>query len=318
MPPASDAGLVFIGQIRTPWSSRLLTPRQGRPDGPICRIEIFEPWTAALTGVERFRATRGALLAPFVPARSGPAEPGQRRQCARHVRPSITRASEPHRDIHRRARPDRGRRNRGQRPGLRRRHAAPRPQARSHTVLTDSPAAAGRFRDECLGRCGRDPSQATGPCRGLGDPGRLADITLLRDASFRSGLPLPYVPSAIRVVGGGWGGIRTPGGRSPTPVFKTGALNHSATHPRLRRLRQLAPACVGQRGRGENSGVQRAGGLLAPVSRVGWQVAPCGPSATQTTNRPRLASFGRFTGCQCLHATITFGYEIGRAKRSAM
>src|SRR5215475_7099457 len=30
---------------------------------------------------------------------------------------------------------------------------------------------------------------------------------------------------------GGWGGIRTPGGREPTPVFKTGALNHSATHP---------------------------------------------------------------------------------------
>src|SRR5262245_18968266 len=34
-------------------------------------------------------------------------------------------------------------------------------------------------------------------------------------------------------VAGGWGGIRTPGGREPTPVFKTGALNHSATHPSL-------------------------------------------------------------------------------------
>ena len=30
---------------------------------------------------------------------------------------------------------------------------------------------------------------------------------------------------------GGWGGIRTHGEREPTPVFKTGALNHSATHP---------------------------------------------------------------------------------------
>src|SRR4051794_38464154 len=29
----------------------------------------------------------------------------------------------------------------------------------------------------------------------------------------------------------GWGGIRTHGRVSPTPVFKTGALNHSATHP---------------------------------------------------------------------------------------
>ena len=30
---------------------------------------------------------------------------------------------------------------------------------------------------------------------------------------------------------GGWGGIRTHGGVAATPVFKTGALNHSATHP---------------------------------------------------------------------------------------
>ena len=32
-------------------------------------------------------------------------------------------------------------------------------------------------------------------------------------------------------INGGWGGIRTPGGREPTAVFKTAALNHSATHP---------------------------------------------------------------------------------------
>jgi len=31
----------------------------------------------------------------------------------------------------------------------------------------------------------------------------------------------------------GWGGIRTPGGLSPTAVFKTAALDHSATHPTL-------------------------------------------------------------------------------------
>ena len=30
---------------------------------------------------------------------------------------------------------------------------------------------------------------------------------------------------------GGQGGIRTPGGREPTAVFKTAALNHSATCP---------------------------------------------------------------------------------------
>ena len=53
-PPPTDAGLVFIGRIHTPWSSRMMTPRQGRADGPTCRIEIFEPWQAALDGVERF------------------------------------------------------------------------------------------------------------------------------------------------------------------------------------------------------------------------------------------------------------------------
>jgi tRNA-Thr(GGU) m(6)t(6)A37 methyltransferase TsaA len=52
MPPARDAGLVFIGRIRTPWTSRLETPRQGRHDGPVCRLEIFEPWVPALKGVE--------------------------------------------------------------------------------------------------------------------------------------------------------------------------------------------------------------------------------------------------------------------------
>ncbi|ABD07108.1 Protein of unknown function UPF0066 [Rhodopseudomonas palustris HaA2] len=53
-PPPTDAGLVFIGRIRTPWRSRGETPRQGSPDGPVCRLEIFEPWTAALAGLDRF------------------------------------------------------------------------------------------------------------------------------------------------------------------------------------------------------------------------------------------------------------------------
>jgi tRNA (Thr-GGU) A37 N-methylase len=52
MPEARDAGLVFIGRIRTPWKLREETPRQGSHDGPICRIEIFEPWVPALKGVD--------------------------------------------------------------------------------------------------------------------------------------------------------------------------------------------------------------------------------------------------------------------------
>jgi tRNA-Thr(GGU) m(6)t(6)A37 methyltransferase TsaA len=52
MPKSSDAGLVFIGRIRTPWTSREDTPRQGSHSGPVCRLEIFEPWVPALKGVE--------------------------------------------------------------------------------------------------------------------------------------------------------------------------------------------------------------------------------------------------------------------------
>jgi len=30
------------------------TPRQGRADGPLCQIEVFEPWVAALDSVSQF------------------------------------------------------------------------------------------------------------------------------------------------------------------------------------------------------------------------------------------------------------------------
>lgn len=52
--PAHDAWLTFIGRIRTPWTSRLETPRQGRQDGPICRLEIFEPWVKAIQGLDLY------------------------------------------------------------------------------------------------------------------------------------------------------------------------------------------------------------------------------------------------------------------------
>jgi len=52
MPAPRDAGLVFIGRIRTPWTSRVDTPRQGSHEGPVCRLEIFEPWVPALKGVD--------------------------------------------------------------------------------------------------------------------------------------------------------------------------------------------------------------------------------------------------------------------------
>src|ERR1700722_19166786 len=53
-PKSFDAGLAFIGIIGTPWTSRLDCPRQGRADGPICRIEVAEPWVAGLDGIEAY------------------------------------------------------------------------------------------------------------------------------------------------------------------------------------------------------------------------------------------------------------------------
>ena len=53
-PPATDAGLVFIGRIRTPWNDRLQCPRQGRQNGPLCGLELFEPWVAALDGIAEY------------------------------------------------------------------------------------------------------------------------------------------------------------------------------------------------------------------------------------------------------------------------
>ena len=46
----------FIGRIRTPWTSRLETPRQGRQDGPVCRLEIFEPFVQAIKGVDFYES----------------------------------------------------------------------------------------------------------------------------------------------------------------------------------------------------------------------------------------------------------------------
>lgn len=53
-PPPADAALIYIGVIHTPWQSRMVTPRQGRADGPLCRIEVFEPWRDALTGITKY------------------------------------------------------------------------------------------------------------------------------------------------------------------------------------------------------------------------------------------------------------------------
>ena len=76
----------------------------------------------------------------------------------------------------------------------------------------------------------------------------------------------------------GWGGIRTHGGVSPTPVFKTGALNHSATHPETcnKRVRQVWILGGRERfanGRGQETGTDLGGsGFPAVAGQDGCDV----------------------------------------------
>lgn len=52
LPGGFDAGLWFIGRIRTPWITRSACPRRGDPDqGPLCRIELDPRWLPALEGL---------------------------------------------------------------------------------------------------------------------------------------------------------------------------------------------------------------------------------------------------------------------------
>jgi tRNA-Thr(GGU) m(6)t(6)A37 methyltransferase TsaA len=53
LPGPFDAGLWFIGRLRTPWTRREDCPKHGdRVDGPLCRIELDPRWADALTGLE--------------------------------------------------------------------------------------------------------------------------------------------------------------------------------------------------------------------------------------------------------------------------
>jgi tRNA-Thr(GGU) m(6)t(6)A37 methyltransferase TsaA len=51
LPPATDAGVYFIGTIHTPWRLRSECPKRGSLDGPICSIVVEERWRQALTDI---------------------------------------------------------------------------------------------------------------------------------------------------------------------------------------------------------------------------------------------------------------------------
>lgn len=51
LPERADARLVFIGRVRTPWTTPEDCPRHGRSDGPVCRIVLHPLWQEALEGL---------------------------------------------------------------------------------------------------------------------------------------------------------------------------------------------------------------------------------------------------------------------------
>ncbi len=54
VPPCANASLTFIGKILTPWPDRDSCPRQGRLDGPECRLVLAPEWQPALAGLEAY------------------------------------------------------------------------------------------------------------------------------------------------------------------------------------------------------------------------------------------------------------------------
>jgi len=52
LPGQFDAGLYFIGRIRTPWKTRKDCPKNARESDAVCTIELDERWTAGLKEAE--------------------------------------------------------------------------------------------------------------------------------------------------------------------------------------------------------------------------------------------------------------------------
>ena len=51
LPASHDAGVYFIGRIRTPWTKRAECPRNARGSDVVCTIELDPRYAAALEGV---------------------------------------------------------------------------------------------------------------------------------------------------------------------------------------------------------------------------------------------------------------------------
>jgi tRNA-Thr(GGU) m(6)t(6)A37 methyltransferase TsaA len=52
LPENFDAGLYFIGRIRTPWTERKDCPKNARESDAVCTIEVDPHWVGALKDIE--------------------------------------------------------------------------------------------------------------------------------------------------------------------------------------------------------------------------------------------------------------------------
>jgi tRNA (Thr-GGU) A37 N-methylase len=89
----TDATIVFIGRICTSWSDRLTCPRQGRQDGPTCRIQVYQPWVAALDGITEYERLEALYWLHESRRDLVRQSPAQRRHRPRHTLAPHTRAS---------------------------------------------------------------------------------------------------------------------------------------------------------------------------------------------------------------------------------
>ncbi|MCJ2013031.1 tRNA (N6-threonylcarbamoyladenosine(37)-N6)-methyltransferase TrmO [Methylobacterium sp. J-076] len=72
LPEGFDAGLHFIGRLRTPWTERAACPKNGLQSDAVCTVEVdpaYAPGLASVTGCTHLillywmdRATRGLLV----------------------------------------------------------------------------------------------------------------------------------------------------------------------------------------------------------------------------------------------------------------
>ncbi len=54
LPPPTDAGLIFIGRIRTPWPTPADCPKNSRERHETGTVEVFPPFVPGLKDLQRF------------------------------------------------------------------------------------------------------------------------------------------------------------------------------------------------------------------------------------------------------------------------